>query len=50
MRYCCEYESLVLYITTLQAGGFKLPFITLGGVVLLFTIPCALLVRKISEH
>ena len=42
-------DLLIGAIIILQAGGFRLPFISVGGAVLLFTLPCTLLVRKTSK-
>lgn len=36
-------------ISSLQVGGFKLPFLSVGSCVVALVIPCALVVRNISE-
>jgi hypothetical protein len=37
-----------MLMTNLQAGGYKLPFVTIGGATLLGIIPSTLLARKLS--
>ena len=62
LRVCSRWSSvsgsyIVTIITslpntivhTLKVGGFKLPFLSVGGTILVMVIPCALAVRKISE-
>ena len=36
-----------------QVGGYKLPFLSFGGLILLFAVPCTLLLlllRKMSKQ
>ena len=44
-----EQQNDINIYLPLQYGGFRLPFLSVGSAVLLFVIPCSLLVRKMSE-
>ena len=42
------YRRHSIYQT--QEGGFKLPFFSVGGVIVALAVPCALLIRNISKY
>jgi hypothetical protein len=42
--HCCFLSSQLL-----QYGGFKVPFLAVGGFVLVFILPCTLLVKEKGE-
>ena len=41
--------AVLLFCYVRQYGGYKLPFVIVGGSVLVFALPCTLLVWQLSK-